>query len=349
MTSRIEESALGGLLYDPDLLDRVPLLRPEHFADTRHQTILQTLRTLHTGDPHLRGTPLMEAMAISATLRHPSVPVERLTGLALTSGPPGELAGQATTVIAHAVRREIEASAERIRALTDPLPGKYPFLDYAQLLREMRRYEFSTGPDIDPAMPSRYNGQRPLVRAEEIVVATLIQQPELIGEFADWLPPDAFTTPGRRDLYQAVLAADGLADEPASGFALTEAIRDARRTLFSGAPAELELDQYSSAERADYITHLAQSAVIGTDPAIAGRSLLAALTTGELLDTHTRTHGQDAGLQPHRLHRHQTVTAQQAPEIDQATAAHLAHNHATRLQQSLETSLHITLQQEPPF
>jgi len=340
---RIEEAALGGLLYDPDLLDRVPLLRPEHFADTRHQTILETLRTLHAGDPDLRGTPLMEAIA--ATLRHPSVPGERLTGLALTSGPPSEMAEEATTVIAHAVRREIEASAERIRRLTEPLPGGFPFVNYDQLLREMRRYEFNTGPDIDPAMPSRPNGQRPLVRAEEIVVATLIQQPELIGEFADWLPPEAFTTPGRRDLYQAVLAADGLADEPASGFALTEAIRDVRRTLFSGAPAGLELDQYSSVNRADYITHLAQSAITGTDPAVAGRRLLAALTTGELLDAHAR----DVGLQPPRLHRHQTMTAQQGPEIDQVMAAGLAHDHVARLQQSLETGLHLTFQQEPPF
>lgn len=338
---RMEEDALGALLYEPDRLADVPVLRPEHFNDSEHRMIFDALMRARVNQPEARGDQLLDMVA--QRVRHPSVSADCLTGLAFACSDPSAAINDCRLVIAQAVRRELGQSAQRIQRLTEPLAQTFPDLNYSALLHMMRRYEVSTGPDINPSLPSEPNGQHPHIRDQEIVLAGLIQDREAVTEFSAWLPAEAFTAPNRRDIYQAVLAIDGLADPPSSGFDLPGQIEKARTTIAFYGPSYRRLDQYSAILHGSYITYLGLSATTSVTAPEAGRNLVADLTRTELAATSTlpvdrATHATHAvGPGP--------TAALDAEPLN----ARLAHDHAHIQAPRPTLSTDQQIRQEPPF
>lgn len=336
-THRAEEDALGALIYAPHRIADVPHLDADHFADIDHRVIFTALKGALADEPHLHGEALVNRLAYAD--RSPAITSERLVGLAFAYADPIDLTEAGDQVIAHAVRRELAVTRERLQRLTEPLaPGPW-FPDYDALLERMRHLEANTGIDWDPGWPSQPNGHAPEVRNQEIVLAGLIQNPELVQEISDWIPIEAFTAANRRDIYQAVLAVDDLAAPPAGGFGdlLVRDAREARTSYLSTGTADTDLDRYSPVERSSYIAHLGRST---TDPhlsAEAAQTLLENLARAETSHTSAISAALNIGLQPARS-RPLAVEHRAALSTDPA-----AHLHRPALTQSREISL------DPPF
>ena len=284
---RTEEFALGALLYAPERLRDVPDLRPHHFGDADHQAIFKALTQIREADPRVRGEELVHRITRNAAV--PQVTRARLVGLALTCPDVDHVVEEARLVIAQAVRRELNNSAEQLSRLTEHLPADYPFMNYRRLLDSMHRHAINTGPDIDFALNTESNGKHPSVQREEALLAELIQKPDRIEDVAAWLTPDAFTSSNRQDLYRTLLHLDGRSEQlPNMPFTIADEIKALWNGTATQPSAYVAIDQYSPSQNLSYITHIAASTIEPGSAIETARDLMRDLVRAE-----TRTLGND--------------------------------------------------------
>ncbi|WP_067484261.1 DnaB-like helicase N-terminal domain-containing protein [Actinomadura hibisca] len=309
----VEEGILGALIYDPDRLEDIPLpvrerlLSDEGILVPDHVAILGALVQARAVDPELRGTDLVNA--IVAAVDDPAVRAERLLGMAFHYTEPIFLARDADDLIAFAQARNGGPLPERIshfRALSDP------------------------------------NGQDGPTRIQEFVLTALIKDPELAREVAEWLPAEAFTTPNRRDIYQAILAADQLAELPAGGFGptLVEDVNVARDALAERVAADpawelpstgLNLNSFDLNEDG-YIRYLAHASMGKFNGVEFARVMLEELTMTEppmVLPAPVRALYPSLYPGPYTPDlRYEGPPPIQAERTQELGASHVAHQHA---------------------
>lgn len=336
---RDEEAVLGALLYAPDRLEDVPHLRRRHFSDPDHSEIFHTLTVVHGARQHRRGLDLLDA--VEGWIDRSEVPLERLVGLALSCPDPDNVAEAGNMVIAHAIRYELERSEYRLRKMTEPLGAQAPFADYGPVLEALNNATAGTGRDLDPNTQFLPNGQTTLVRAQENVLAGLIQNPELVHEVSGWLTLDGFPSANRRDIYQAILSLDGLADEPSGGFHLPELAREARIGFFSAGSADLDLDQYSPMGTENYLLHLGRSAITLDETVSSARTLMV-----NLARSGPRPDPEAVRTLTGSLVQKSSITPQLVQAATEAITAHHAHQHA---HSHAQTAVNPDIRLNPPF
>lgn len=254
MAQVTEESVLGALIYAPDRLWEIPpgtrerLLAGNGVLSQDHAAILDALVNAYGADQELRGMDLVDA--IVAAVDDPSVREERLLGMAFHYTEPIFLARDADQLIEFAESR-----------------SGGPTTEWTSM------YAAVVGP----------NDQDETTRVQEFVLSAVIRNPELAREVGEWLPVEAFTTLNRRDIYQAVLAADQLADIPAGGFGLrlVDEVRAARESYAATGTADLGLNNYDPSADASYISHLAHSSIEPFNGVEFSRVMLEQLTMTE--------------------------------------------------------------------
>lgn len=314
----VEEHLLGALIYEPARLEDIPvptrerLLSADGVLAPDHIAILDALINARTADPQLHGTALVDA--IVAAVDDPAVHAERLLGMAFHYTEPIFLARDADALIAFAQAPDI-----------GPRPWQIS--------------HFGT--------PSEPKGQDGPTRVQEFVLTALIKDPDLAREVGEWLPAEAFTTPNRRDIYQAILAADQLAEIPAGGFGATlvEQIQAARTALEERAAAEpawrlpstgLNLNDYDSTAQESYPWYLAHSSIGQFNGVEFGRVMLEEMTMAEprrTLPAPIRALWPSLYPEPYvpdlRYEGPPPIRADQAQEV---AASHAAHQHSQHTQ-----------------
>lgn len=229
LTDRAERAFLGALIAEPGRLADVPGLRAGDFATRNHQAIFTALTNITAVRPGIPAEALPALIAVTADL--PDIGVQDIAGLAADSPDPDAAAVYGRMVQEAALRRELLAHAERLADTAGPDRGADPELDYLAALsgaleRSTRNLQSAAEWETEPIPPS----EDPRVLREELLLAALIQDRELAADAPAWLNPDLFTSPERREIYEAAIAVTQ-SGEPATE--LTIAWELARQTAIS--------------------------------------------------------------------------------------------------------------------
>jgi len=319
LTHRAEAALIGALLNDPKLLDDVPHLRPDDFVDPRHELIFRTIGEIRAAHPGLYGAALAER--VESYLFEPIISAAYLDDLALSCPEPQAAAVYGRLVHEASLRRTLATHAERLADAAGTERGQSPERDHLARLaealgthtRNLDRY-LGDGTPGDPATTSDAPGgatgdAEPTesadadsrVRREELILADLIQHPQVVGDVAAWLDPQVFTTPERRELFETIIAVDGYG-EPVDELTLSWELgrRRALTDTLNGQPVETWRTEPHPAT--SYIAHLAEAAAVEVGVAVEiGRDLLTDHVRAEFTaQSRLAAHLNGNGTQPAR-------------------------------------------------
>jgi hypothetical protein len=314
---RTEEALLGALIYDPSLTSDVPYLLPAHFDDPDHQVIFAAIIDIRANNPALWGAAMATQIAVQVDV--PAITQDRLDTLAMAAPDASSVAVYGRMIQEAGLYRDLAAHAERLTQAAGPIRGVDPQLDHLDALatalnghnatfQEHFRAEITY--EVAVAAPQQD------VRAlrEEQVLADLIQHPQYLHDVVAWLDPEVFTTPDRRQIFEAVVAVDRYG-EPVEELTLAWELA---RVRAAEASRTLDTDPRSQTRTADTAQapgQLARLAVLTVEPGTAielGRDLLAEHTRTEItassrLGIDDNTHARTVTTQ-HTLHTERTLT-----------------------------------------
>lgn len=277
---RLEEAVLGALLYEPDQLRQIAATS-EHFSNTTYRAVFDAIGEFRGVDPDVHGIDLIQAVA--TRVHQDKVRPAVLMSLALSCPHPEDAVGESRRLIADKLLRAASDAERYLYNLTHDLGDDLDddFGDYTSLRDAAIRYIDEMDPEFNPA---RDHKEPMYWRSEETILSGLIQHPEIVPEIAQWMPPKAFPSANRRDLYQTILALDDLAPMPTTGFDLAAEINGARAAIQVTGSADCAFWVPGIHDRTTYTQHLG---LVGTDPATSmkiARALLEDLTTRNDLD-----------------------------------------------------------------
>ena len=281
LTHRAEQALLGALVDGPAQLAEVPGLQAADFADARHQAVFAVLSQIHAETPHTRGDELAEL--ITSRAMDPGIDLEYVTRLRQSHPDGHNAAVYGRMVHEAALRRALAGHAERLNQSVTADPGadrdqRDHMLRLSAALEAHGR-NFDTWPGGDNSTPGADPGTAG--HREEQVLADLFQHPETIRETAAWLDPELFTAPGRRIVYEALIAVDGYGDPVTELTVSWEVARRVAldRTLNTSGDIGTANDQEPGPA---YLTRLGETTVQAGSAALIGRDLLAEQTRTEL-------------------------------------------------------------------
>lgn len=281
LTHRAEQALLGALIDGPGQLAEVPGLQAADFADARHQAVFAALSQIHAETPRTRGAELAEL--ITARAMDPGIDVQYVTRLR-QSHPDGHAAAVYGRMVHEAAfRRALAGHAERLNQSVTASPGadrdqRDHMLRLSAALEAHGR-DFGAWPGADNSTPPADPGTP--AHREEQILADLLQHPETIRETAAWLDPELFTAPGRRIVYEALIAVDGYGD-PVTELTVSWEVSHRialNRALNSGGDSGTGYDREPGP---GYVTRLAETTVQPGNAALIGRDLLAEHARTEL-------------------------------------------------------------------
>lgn len=311
LTDRAETALLGALITEPGRFADVPGLRAADFATRRHQAIFTAITAITTGRP---GTPAEALPAlIAATAGAPEINAQDLAGLSAGSPEPELAAVYGCMVQEAALRRQLLAHAERLAGTTGPERGTDPAMDYLTALasaleRSTRNLQNAAEQETGPIPPR----EDPRVLREELLLAALIQDRELAADAPAWLNPELFTSPDRREIYQAAIAVTQTG-EPATELTIAwELARQAATTdTLNGRTAQAR--DRGDRTAASLLADLAARPVEVAVATRIGRDLLAEQTLAEIRRENT-TLKHAAATKPARLRTDPAAARETAPE-----------------------------------
>jgi len=280
---RTEQALLGALIYDPSLTVDVPYLLPRHFEHPEHQAIYAALMAVRANEPTATGVVLAERIAFQTGLD--TVTEATLTGMALASPDVSSVAVYGRMIQEAGLYRSLAEHAERLAQAAGPVRGVDAELDHFDALsRAVGRHATSYYANFEAALttesPTQIMREDLQALREEQVLADLVQNPYVLAEVVDWLDPQVFTSPDRRQIYEAIVALDGYG-EPVEELTLAWQLARSRTSEMSMDPAG-ETTRQEQVPGPGYLERLAQLSVETGVAIEIGRDLLAEHTTAQL-------------------------------------------------------------------
>jgi hypothetical protein len=223
LAERAEQAVLGGLLHDHNLIDRIPHLAADDFADSTHRIVYLAISDVHLTHPAAAGQRFTALVAADA----PTADAAYLHRLPDMCPEPDHLAAYARMVTEAALIRELDTHADRIargaadlvrhadrlRSAGAVTARERAFPDHlAKLAQAMKQHAARLNPDRrepSPREPSQAPDgwpADPLARREAQVLADLLQHPGECEQVMGWLPTQTFIPGPRREIYEAMRA-----------------------------------------------------------------------------------------------------------------------------------------------
>ncbi|HEY1619733.1 MAG TPA: DnaB-like helicase N-terminal domain-containing protein [Streptosporangiaceae bacterium] len=195
LTAQAEEALLGALLADPGQLSSVTVLVASDFTDPQRQALWTAVNRLREVAPGASGPEFADLVFI--TSKDDLITPDYLTRLALSCPTPAAADVYARIVLDAALTRDIAEDTAQLAGVIGR--DDYAAAALASYGVNMNAARAAAAEDLNRPGPPP-DDQRAL--QEESYLAALMRDPRL----ADWirLDPDIFTSPGRRDLYQAI-------------------------------------------------------------------------------------------------------------------------------------------------
>jgi hypothetical protein len=280
---RTEQALLGALIYDPSLTIDVPYLLPRHFEHPEHQAIYAALLAVRANEPTATGVVLAERIAFQTGLA--TVTEASLTGMALASPDVSSVAVYGRMIQEAGLYRSLAEHAERLAQAAGPVRGVDPELDHFDALsRALGRHATGYYATFEAALttqsPAQITREDLQTLREEQVLADLVQNPHVLTEVVDWLDPQVFTSPDRRQIYEAIVAVDGYG-EPVEELTLAWQLARSHTNQMSMHPGRDTVRQEQLAGPG-YLERLARMSVETGVAIEIGRDLLAEHTTAQL-------------------------------------------------------------------
>jgi replicative DNA helicase len=235
LIDRTEQALIGALLADPTQLRVLSALRPDDFSRADRAALFAALLDVTTGQPDLRGSDL--ARAVDERTMLPGVDEAYLTGLALATPEPGHAPTYARIIVEASIQRGLADFATKMTAdlarisqstttellnpqpqdprpdlLADHLPGT-TVEHVEELARSIEHdtasFAFLADNDTSVADLASFLSQW---EREDVVLADLVQHPNVVEYVRDWLEPEVFTPGLRRETYETILIIDEYGD-----------------------------------------------------------------------------------------------------------------------------------------
>ncbi|WP_435178140.1 DnaB-like helicase N-terminal domain-containing protein [Actinacidiphila sp. bgisy145] len=217
-----EQAVLGAVLLDPDQLDHLGWLEPEHFHRPAHQALFAALRHLRSqGQPVLAADGTVPLAWVNDAVTEAGKHLPGVTSVyahVLVSACPrpahapvyGRMVLEGAihrTVTEHAVRLHQTARDDAIRGEVDTTLHHADVL--AAVLEDLaRRWGTEPRPAAPPPTPAPASPaptEAPEVADNErLLLATLTEQPSGMDEVVDWLRPGDFADRAHGELYRCL-------------------------------------------------------------------------------------------------------------------------------------------------
>ncbi len=195
LTARAEEALLGALLAGPDQLASVTILVAGDFTDPQRQALWTAINRLREVAPGASGPEFADLVFI--TSKDDLITPGYLTRLALSCPTPAAADVYARIVLDAALTRDIAEDVAQLAGVAGR--DDYAAAALASYAANSSAARSAAAEDLYRPGPAP-DDQRAV--QEESYLAALMRDPRL----TEWirLDPDIFTSPGRRDLYQAI-------------------------------------------------------------------------------------------------------------------------------------------------
>jgi hypothetical protein len=214
LTARAEEAFLGAIISDPRQLsdlqalrpaEGLSALRPGEFTDPARRAAWAAISRLSDVAPGASGPEMTDL--ILATSDDPLITRDYLTQLALSAPTPGAAAVYARMITEAALIRDLAAATGTLAADGTSRAGDPSIPAIGSYAANLTTAWSATTDDMTAPGPPP---QEERAIREERFLAGLIGQQAL----TDWitLDPAVFTSPGLREIYQAVLAVDRIGE-----------------------------------------------------------------------------------------------------------------------------------------
>lgn len=211
---RSERALIGLLLADNQLLDEVPNLRPDDFGQPDLRSVFDAIIDVRAEYPDAYGAQLF-ALVTDRT-RLPGIDSAHLHGLALNRPEPANVAVYAQLAQEAGLRRSLASHADRIGGLAGEHRGSDPGLNHlSRLSLALNRSALRTDSSGDlenvaEALGRTLNAGTALgsvyVDREDLILADLLQNPDMLPEVQGWLSAEYFTSGRHREVYEAMIA-----------------------------------------------------------------------------------------------------------------------------------------------
>jgi replicative DNA helicase len=223
LAERAEQAVLGALLHDHTLIDRIPYLAADDFADATHRAIYLAISDVHLTHTATAGHRFTALVAADVPAADPTY----LYRLPEMCPEPDHLAAYARMVTEAALIRELNTHADRIaRGAADLVrhadrlrssgavtARERAFPDHlAKLAQAMKQQAARLNPDRrdsaakEPSQAPDGWPTEPQARREAQVLADLLQHPDECEQVMGWLPAQTFIPGPRREIYEAMRA-----------------------------------------------------------------------------------------------------------------------------------------------
>lgn len=278
LTLHAERAVIGSLLAQdgqrPAMLD----LRAEDFTDPVYRALFRTLVAVQGEEPGTGGADLVDRVVPSADLA--AVRADDLGRLVADRPSAEDAAAYARIVQEAGLRRDLGRHGERIAALAVESKAGGEELDHLRRLsRALQQSALRTPLEGAPAEAAAGGVVEWRPDLGEILLADVLQHPEILVEVRGWLDPVCFASDLDRQTYAAVLA---VADDGEVVDERTVAAELDRRNRVQGGQGPDGALLPDAAIRSAYLARLASTGVELGDAVEAGRDLLTEHTRTEL-------------------------------------------------------------------
>jgi replicative DNA helicase len=277
-TLHAERAVIGTLLAQNEQRSAVLELRAEDFSDAVYQAVFRALVAVQGQESGTGEADLIDRVVARADL--PAVSADELSGLVADRPTAEDAAVYARIVQEMGLRRDLGRHSERIAALADRSRAGGEDQDHLRRLsRALLQSGLRTPLAGTPGEASVTDAAEWQPGLGEVLLADVLQHPEILEEVRDWLDPVCFTSDLDRQIYAAVLA---VADAGEVVDERTVATELDRRNRVQGGQAPDAVLLPDAAIRSAYLARLASARVEIGDALEAGRDLLTDHTRTEL-------------------------------------------------------------------
>ncbi len=210
-----EQALLGALLLEPERLDGLGPLAPEHFSDHAHSALFTAMRTtaVPAVDEHRKAPVWLRRVLEAARPQAPGLTTSYLHTLVQRCPWPGHAAAYTRMIEADYARRTLRELAERLaqsttdRSLPDPATTVLTQCDALSHFLETMSGRFAPHPGSLPdtrppaAVPRTTDDE--VLDEERALLACATAQPTGLQRMR-WLRPDDFALPRHGQLFQCL-------------------------------------------------------------------------------------------------------------------------------------------------
>lgn len=278
LTLHAERAVIGSLLAQDEQRPAMLDLRAEDFTDPVNQAVFRAFIAVQGGEPGSGAANLVDRVVARADQL--AVRADEL-GRLVADRPSAEDAAVYARIVREAgLRRDLGRHGERIAALAAESKAGGEDQDHLRRLsRALQQSGLRTPLEGAPAEAAVGGAVEWQPGLGEILLADVLQHPEILGEVRSWLDPVCFASDLDRQTYTAVLAVADAGEVVDERTVAAELDRRNRVQVGQG-PDEAALPD--AAIRSAYLARLASTRVELGDAVEAGRDLLTEHTRTEL-------------------------------------------------------------------